>query len=399
MSKNRIMKKEILPLTLGGLSIGTTEFVIMGVLPNIAKYFDISISSAGQFISLYALGVVVGAPLIIFVSGRIAPKKILLLLMLLFTVFNGLSIISSSVEMLSISRFLSGLPHGAFFGVGSIVARRLAEEGKEAKNISLMFLGLTIANVIMVPLGTYFGQAFSWQLTMGLVTFIGFLTLISIYYWLPDLPIKNKIKIKEELSFFKTKEAWLITLMTALGTGGCFAWLSYIAPTMTEVAGFEESSVTYIMILIGVGMVVGNLLGGVLADKISPVKSCILLFLLIAINLVLFSLFTHIPSVALLLCFLNGASFLALAAPVQLLMMRTAGKSEMIGSGVTQASFNTGNSLGAYLGGLVLFFGFGYRYPALIGSVLALTGFLLAFIIYRIGDVESSRSTKKSKLA
>lgn len=393
------MKKEILPLTLGGLSIGTTEFVIMGILPNIAEYFDISISSAGQFISLYALGVVVGAPLIIFVSGRLAPKKILMLLMLMFTVFNGLSILSPSVELLSVSRFLSGLPHGAFFGVGSIVARRLAEEGKEAKNISLMFLGLTIANVVMVPLGTYFGQAFSWQLTMGLVTSIGFLTLISIYYWLPDLPIKNKINIREEISFFKTKEAWLITLMTALGTGGCFAWLSYIAPTMTEVAGFQESSVTYIMILVGVGMVVGNLLGGILADKISPVKSCILLFLLIAINLVLFSFLAHIPSVALLLCFLNGASFLALASPVQLLMMRTAGKSEMIGSGVTQASFNTGNSLGAYLGGLVLFFGFGYRYPALIGSVLALVGFLLAFIIYRVGDVESSRSTKKNKLA
>lgn len=393
------MKKEILPLTLGGLSIGTTEFALMGILPNIAEYFGISISSAGQFISFYALGVVVGAPLIIFISGRLAPKSILLLLMLLFTLFNGLSILSPSVELLSASRFLSGLPHGAFFGVGSIVARRLAEEGKEAKNISLMFLGLTMANVIMVPLGTYFGQAFSWQLTMGLVTFIGFLTLISIYYWLPNLPIKNKINIKEEISFFKTKEAWLITLMTALGTGGCFAWLSYIAPTMTEVAGFQESSVTYIMILVGVGMVVGNLLGGILADKISPVKSCILLFLLIAVNLILFSLLAHIPSVALFLCFLNGASFLALASPVQLLMMRTAGKSEMIGSGVTQASFNTGNSLGAYLGGLVLFFGFGYRYPALIGSVLALVGFLLAVIIYRVGDVDSSRSSKKNKLA
>ena len=148
------MNKEILPLTLGGLSIGTTEFVLMGILPNIAAYFDISISSAGQFISFYALGVVVGAPLIIFISGRLAPKTILLLLMLLFTLFNGLSMLSTSVEMLSTLRFLSGLPHGAFFGVGSIVAKRLAMDGKEAKNISLMFLGLTVANVIMVPIST-----------------------------------------------------------------------------------------------------------------------------------------------------------------------------------------------------------------------------------------------------
>lgn len=389
------MKKEILPLTLGGLSIGTTEFVLMGILPNIADYFNISISSAGQFISFYALGVVIGAPLIIFISGRISPKKILLLLMLLFTVFNGLSIISPSVELLSMSRFLSGLPHGAFFGVGSIVAKRLAVDGKEAKNISLMFLGLTLANVLMVPLGTYFGQVFSWQLTMGLVTLIGFLTLISIFYWLPDLPIKNKIKISEELSFFKTKESWLITLMTALGTGGCFAWLSYIAPTMTEISGFEESSVTYIMVLVGLGMVVGNLLGGALADRISPIKSCLLLFLIIATNLTLFFLFAHIQIVALLLCFLSGASFLALAAPIQLLMMRTAGKSEMVGSGVTQASFNIGNSLGAYLGGLVLFMGFSFKYPALIGVFLALIGFGLAFTLYKIGNVESSKSSKK----
>lgn len=382
------MKKEIIPLTLGGLSIGTTEFVLMGILPNIADYFDISVSSAGQFISFYALGVVIGAPLIIFVSGRISPKKILLLLMLLFTVFNGLSILSTSVEMLSTFRFLSGLPHGAFFGVGSIVAKRLADEGKEAKNISLMFFGLTLANVIMVPLGTYFGQIFSWHLTLGLVTLIGFFTLVSIYYWLPDLPIKNKIKISQELSFFKTKESWLITLMTALGTGGGFAWLSYIAPTMIKVSGFQESAVIYIMVLVGLGMVVGNLLGGVLADKISPVKSCILLFLIIATNLILFFLFAQIPTIALILCFLNGASFLALASPIQLLMMRTAGKSEMVGSGVTQASFNAGNSLGAYLGGLVLFMGFGFKYPALLGACLALIGFSLAFTLYKIGNLK-----------
>lgn len=388
------MKKEILPLTLGGLSIGTTEFVLMGILPNIAAYFDISISSAGQFISFYALGVVVGAPFIIFISGRLAPKTILLLLMLLFTLFNGLSMLSTSVEMLSTLRFLSGLPHGAFFGVGSIVAKRLAMDGKEAKNISLMFLGLTVANVIMVPLGTYFGQAFSWQLTMGLVTLLGLLTLVSIFYWLPNLPIKNKIKVLEELSFFKTKESWLITLMTALGTGGGFAWLSYIAPTMITISGFEESSVTYIMILIGLGMVAGNLLGGVLADKIPPVKSCMLLFLIIAANLSLFFLFAHIKSISLLLCFLNGASFLALASPVQLLMMRTAGKSEMVGSGVTQASFNIGNSLGAFLGGLVLYFGFSFKHPSLLGASLALIGLGLAFILFKFGNVETSKTSK-----
>jgi DHA1 family arabinose polymer transporter-like MFS transporter len=164
---------------------------------------------------------------------------------------------------------------------------------------------------------------------------------------------------------------------------------------MTKVSGFEESSITYIMILVGLGMVVGNLLGGVLADKISPIKSCILFFLIIATNLSLFFLFAQIPNLALLLCFLSGASFLALAAPIQLLMMRTAGKSEMVGSGVTQASFNIGNSLGAYLGGVILFMGFGFEYPALIGAFLALIGFSLAFTLYKIGNVEASKSSKK----
>ena len=368
------MKKELLPLALGGLSIGTTEFVMMGLLPNISNYFNITISQAGGFISMYALGVVIGAPLIVFLSGRFTSKKILLALMVIFTVFNLLSALSPNETFMYIFRFLSGLPHGAFFGVGSIVASRLAKEGQEAKNISMMFAGLTFANLIMVPLGTILGQTFSWRITLGIVALIGLMTLLSLFFWLPNLPIRKQTDIRGELSFFKTKEAWIITLMTAIGTGGGFAWLSYIAPLMTKVAGVDEKYLMGIMILVGLGMVVGNIFGGRLADKVAPVKACMILFGAIALNLLLVFLLADNAIIALILCFTGGACFLALGAPIQILMIKTAGKAEMVGAGVTQAAFNIGNSVGAFLGGLILTLGYGYKYPSLLGVVLAIIG-------------------------
>lgn len=380
------MKKELLPLALGGLSIGTTEFVMMGLLPTVAEYFNISISQAGGFISLYALGVVIGAPLIVFLSGRFTPKKIVLGLMSLFTFFHILTALSPNENVMYLLRFFSGLPHGAFFGVGSIIASRLAKKGEEAKNISMMFAGLTIANLIMVPLGTVLGQTLSWRITLGIVAVIGLITMLSLYYWLPNLPIKNQTDIKGELSFFKTKEAWIITLMTAIGTGGGFAWLSYIAPLMTKVAHIPKTYLMGIMTLIGLGMFVGNILGGRLADKVAPIKACMILFGAIAINLMLVFLFAHITSIALILCFTGGACFLALGAPIQTLMIKTAGKSEMVAAGVSQAAFNVGNSLGAFLGGAILTFGFGYTYPSLLGVILALIGLLFTYFLYLLNQ-------------
>ena len=387
------MKKELLPLALGGLSIGTTEFVMMGLLPNISNYFNITISEAGGFISLYALGVVIGAPLIVFLSGRFSAKKILLGLMIVFTVFNFLSALSPNATFMYIFRFLSGLPHGAFFGVGSIVASRLAKEGQEAKNISMMFAGLTFANLLMVPIGTLLGQAFSWRFTLGIVALIGLMTLLSLFFWLPNLPIRKQTDIRGELSFFKTKEAWIITLMTAIGTGGGFAWLSYIAPLMTKVAGIPEKYLMGIMMLVGLGMVVGNFFGGRLADKIVPAKACMVLFGAIGVNLLLVFLFAQYSLVALILCFTGGACFLALGAPIQILMIKTAGKAEMVGAGVTQAAFNIGNSIGAFLGGLILTLGFGYKYPSLLGGFLALIGLGFTLLLLK------SNKTKEAKIS
>lgn len=385
------MKSYIFPLTLGGLAIGTTEFVMMGILPELAHYFQISISEAGHFIALYALGVVIGAPLLILLAGQYNPKKILFGLMILFTVFNTLSLFSTHAAMMNISRFLSGLPHGAFFGVGSIMASRLAKPGKEAKNIAMMFSGLTLANLIMVPLGTYLAQAFTWHWSMGLVSIFGLITCISVYFWLPNITSAQKPQIQEELTLFKNKAAWIIILMVAIGTGGAFAWLSYISKLMTESVHLPAEFVSYVMILIGLGMFVGNFIGGRLADKISPIKACTYIFTALSTTLFLIFALTSILWIVLLLCFLAGALSFALVSPIQILMIKTAGKAEMAGACVTQAAFNIGNSIGAFLGGLVLSWGWSYQFPTLVGAFLALTG--IGFTFWLHSTLTPSRKT------
>lgn len=387
------MKKKLLPLALGGLGIGTTEFVMMGLLPDVAADFDISIPEAGHMISAYALGVVIGAPLLVVASRSFAPKKILWTLMVLFTVFNTCSAFAPSSMVLLLSRLLAGLPHGAFFGVGSVVASRLAVKGKEAQAISFMFAGLTIANLLTVPLGTYIGHHFSWRYTFGLITLIGLITLLLIQLWLPSLPVNKSGNIRSELGFFKSKEAWLILLITAIGTGGLFAWISYIAPLMTEVAGFPADQVPYILILAGFGMVVGNFIGGRLADKMKPVNACLTLLLCMAISLLVIFFTSESKLMAMLMTFVAGALSLAIAAPIQILMIKTAKDAEMLGAATTQAAFNIGNALGAFFGGLPIAMGYGYTSPELVGALMATAG--AGFALWLIQLKRAKKQTKK----
>lgn len=375
------MKKKLLPLALGGLGIGTTEFVMMGLLPDIANDFNISIPEAGYMISAYALGVVIGAPLLVVASRSFPPKKILWTLMMVFTIFNACSAFAPSSFTLLIARLLAGLPHGAFFGVGSVVASRLAEKGKEAQAISFMFAGLTIANLLTVPLGTYIGHHYSWRYTFGLITAIGLITLLLIQLWLPSLPVKKGGNVRSELGLFKRREAWLILLITAIGTGGLFAWISYIAPLMTEVSGFAADQVPYILILAGFGMVVGNLVGGKLADKIKPVHACLILLLCMAVSLMIIYFASDSKAVSLLMTFVAGGLSLAIAAPIQILMIRTARGAEMLGAAATQAAFNIGNALGAFFGGLPIAMGYGYTSPELVGTFMAATGAMFAIML------------------
>lgn len=375
------MKLKLLPLALGGLGIGSTEFVMMGVLPDVANDFSISIPEAGHMISAYALGVVIGAPTLVAASSKIAPKKILLGLMLLFTIFNTLSAFAPNETVLFLSRLLAGLPHGAFFGVGSVVASRLAQEGKQAQAISIMFSGLTVANLITVPLGTFIGHEYSWRYTFGGIGIIGLITMASIYFMLPAMPAPKNSNIRSELQLFKRVEPWLIFLITAIGTGGLFCWISYIAPLMTDVASFSASAVPYILMVAGFGMVVGNFIGGKLADSLKPINACIVLLVAMAITLVLIYFFSFSKTMSVVLTFIAGSCSLALAAPIQLLMIETSKGAEMLGASITQAAFNVGNALGAFLGGLPIAAGFGYTSPAMVGVVMTIVGSFFAWIL------------------
>ncbi|MGE8343627.1 MAG: MFS transporter [Flavobacterium sp.] len=378
------MKKSLIALSLGGLTIGITEFVMMGLLPDIASDMKVSIPVAGYLISSYALGVVIGAPLLVIAGRNYAPKKMLLILALMLAVFNALSIIAPDYNILFASRFLSGLPHGAFFGVGAVVASRLADKGKEAQAISIMFAGLTIANLIGVPIGTYIGHHFIWRYTFVLIAIVGLLTFLAIYLWMPNLEKGESVNMKTQLQFFKKTEAWLIIGITAIGFGGLFAWISYIAPLLINVSKFSPEDVSSILILAGLGMVVGNFVGGKLADRFSPAPTTLALLLVMSLDLILVYFFSFNQYVSLFLTFLTGAISFSVIAPIQMLMIRTAKGAEMIASASLQGSFNIGNALGAFLGGLPLAAGFSYSSPNLIGVVMSVIGMIITFILIRL---------------
>lgn len=373
------MDKRLLPLSLGGLAIGTTEFVIMGLLPDVAQSLHISIPKAGHLISSYAAGVVVGAPVLVAYAAKFPPKRILIFLMLIFTIFNGLSALVSDYITMMIVRFLAGLPHGAFFGVGIVVCSKLAKPGKQAQSIAVMFAGLTLANLAMVPFVTWLGHQVSWRYAFGVVALIGLITIFAIKFLLPYMDSLRTVGIKEELEFFKSIKAWHIIAITAIGFGGLFSWFSYITPLMTDVSRFSTDSIAYIMVLAGSGMVVGNFLGGVMADKMRPALAASILFIAMILALIGVFFFSENKIISLILTFICGVLSMSVGTPINIIMLRTAKNSEMMAAAFMQAAFNIANSIGAFFGGLPLEFGFSYNYPSLVGAGLSLIGLLLCF--------------------
>lgn len=374
-------KKALFALAIGGFGIGLTEFVIMGILTEVSGSLGITIPQAGHFIAAYALGVVVGAPLLTGLGSKLTTKKMLFLLMIWFTVFNTLSGLATGYTSLLFMRFLSGIPHGAFFGIGAVVATKLAKKGKGAQAISIMFSGLTVANVIGVPIGTYLGQQFSWSVSFYLVGFVGLLALGSIYLWMPKIEIdetEEKVSVSQGL---KNTELWALIALTTIGTGGFFAWYSYVAPLITDVAGLPNHFVGYAMMLAGLGMVVGNFLGAKMAELFSPLKAVIISLSVMCGILLLNMVIASNPYLLMILTFVIGAISFTVATPIQMAIINTSKGSEMLGSSMNQSAFNMGNASGAYLAGLPIAFGYGIVYSSLVGAMLAFSGVAIAIAI------------------
>ena len=374
------MKKSLIALAFGTLGLGIAEFVMMGILPDVAKDLGISIPVAGHFISAYALGVCVGAPVLIL-ARKHPLKHILLALVTLMMVGNTCAALAPNYWVLLLARFISGLPHGAYFGVASIVAEKLADKGKGSEAVSIMIAGMTIANLFGVPLGTSLSNSISWRVTFLLVGCWGVIILYYIWRWVPHVEGLKDTGFKGQFRFLKTPAPWLILGATALGNGGVFCWYSYINPLLTEVSGFTAESITALMVLAGFGMVVGNLVSGRLSDRYTPGKVGTTVQAMICIVLLLIFFLSPYPWLSALLMCLCTAGLFAVSSPEQVLIISVAKGGEMLGAACVQVAFNLGNAIGAYVGGLAI--SGGYRYPALAGVPFAMVGFILFLTFYK----------------
>ncbi|MCS2153034.1 MFS transporter AraJ [Scandinavium goeteborgense] len=365
------MKKVILSLALGTFGLGMAEFGIMGVLTELASNVGISIPMAGHMISWYAFGVVIGAPVIALFSNRFSLKHILLFLVILCLVGNAIFTLSSSYWMLAAGRMVSGFPHGAFFGVGAIILSKLASPGKVTSAVAGMISGMTVANLLGVPLGTWLSQEFSWRYTFLLIAMFNIAVMAAVAFWVPNITDNAQTKLRNQFHFLKSPAPWFIFAATLFGNAGVFAWFSYIKPFMMTVAGFSEGKMTVIMMLAGLGMVSGNLLSGRLSGKFSPLSIAIVTDLVIALSLGLLFLFGGGQFTSLGLTFICCMGLFALSAPLQILLLQNAKGGEMLGAAGGQMAFNLGSAVGAYCGGLMLTAGFAYNYVALPAALLS----------------------------
>ncbi|MDX3544945.1 MFS transporter [Streptomyces europaeiscabiei] len=373
------MPLALLALAIGAFGIGTTEFVIMGVLPEVAGDFGVSIPTAGFLVTGYALGVVFGAPIMTALGTRVSRRRMLMLLMGLFITGNLLSALAPAYSVMLLGRVVASLAHGAFFGIGSVVAAGLVASDRKAGALAMMFSGLTVANVVGVPLGTLIGQSVGWRVTFAGVAALGVVGLLGIARLVPETARPKDVRLRHELAAFKNVQVLLAMGMTVLGFGGVFAAITYIAPMMTHVAGFADSSVTWLLVLFGLGMVGGNLVGGKYADRALMPMLYVSLGAL-AVVLALFSFTAHDKIAAAVSVMLIGALGFATVPPLQKRVLDHAHGAPTLASAVNIGAFNLGNALSAWLGGLVIDAGLGYTAPSWVGAALAVSALVLALI-------------------
>jgi DHA1 family inner membrane transport protein len=380
------VRRALLALALGGFGIGTGEFVTLGLLPNMANSLHVSIPQAGHLISAYALGVVVGAPLLTAAAVRLPRKGLLITLALALAIGNFGSALTPSFDSLLAVRFLAGLPHGAYFGVASVVAANLVEANRRSSAMSVVFAGLTVANVVGVPLTTLIGQHTSWRVVFALVGVVEVVAALGMLGLVPvdradaagDLP-----QLREELHAFRNRQIWLSLGIATIGGGAMFASFSYIAPMMTHLAGFAQSSITPLLVLFGVGMTAGNLVGARLADRalmrtIYVAMSCEI------VVAVAFFYTAHNEVTAAITILLFPFTAMVLLPALQSRIVTLAGGAPNLAAASIHAAFNIANSIGAWLGGLTIAAGLGYGSPNLVAAGLAALGLMIALMSGRL---------------
>lgn len=378
-SAKRHLGLAILSLAMGGFAIGTTEFAMMGLLKEVEEGLAIRTPEAGNLISAYALGVVIGAPVFAAFGAKLPRKHLALGLMLFLSVANLTSFIAPDYGLMLVSRFASGLPHGAFFGVAAVIAASLVAPTKRGWAISMVMAGLTVSNVIGVPLATWVGQTFGWRLLFVIVGAIGLGTVAMVWKFVPFEPVHPEASIRRELGALKRLQVWLALLIGIIGFGGFFAVYTYIAHTMTSVAGIPENFIPAVVALYGVGMVVGNIIGGRIADR-SVMGTIYFVMPGIAVALVVYAIAAHWAWSAFLMAFVVGGIGSMLTPALQTRLLDAAPGAASLASSLNHSALNIANALGAFLGGTVIAWGWGYVAPALVGAVLAVLGLGVAVI-------------------
>jgi len=375
----------IVALAMGGFTIGTTEFVTMGVLPQVADGVGVSIPVAGRAISAYALGVVVGAPVLAYFGAKLPRQKLLLGLMAAYAVCNGLSALAPNYGTLLVARFLDGLPHGGYFGVASLLAASMVAPERRGRAIAMVLMGLPVANVVGVPAATWLGQSLGWRASYWVVAGLAALTIAMVLAFVPDCPGNPEATGRRELMALRMPQVWFAIVAGAVGFGGMFALFSYVAPMTTRVAHLPQGAVPVFLLTLGVGMLFGNWLAGRLMDW-SPRRSLLGAPLALAASLLLSWLLLPHGYLALPALFLVTVVGSVLALGLMMRLIDAAEHAETLGAALSHGSLNIGNALGAWAGGATIAAGFGYRSPLVIGAVLSLAGFgvlALAFAVER----------------
>lgn len=379
------MPVALLALALSAFAIGTTEFVIMGLLPDVAANLHVSIPSAGWLISGYALGVAIGAPVMAMLTARLPRKRTLLLLMLIFILGNLLCATASGYSFLMLARVVTALCHGAFFGIGAVVASRLVAPERQASAVALMFTGLTLANVLGVPLGTWFGQLYGWRATFWAVSGIGLLAFIALMISLPVDKDEKPVSLMREVRALNNGKLWLSLLTTVWFSAAMFALFSYIAPMLIHITGISADGVSWTLFLMGAGLTIGNTLGGRLADRKLSL-SLLLSFSLLTVFSLLFRWSSGEIFLAEITLFLWSMAAFSLVPALQINVVRYGHDAPHLVSTLNISAFNLGNALGAWLGGVVIENSAGLRGVPVAAAILAVAGLLTTLIIFRGGS-------------